>query len=176
MKTLFRLIPVILFLAVLGCSVGDSVNFPSSNPIGPPPDNGSGRQTATGYSGQLMTAPSGTQIREDENDSWATASAYQYIEQYNETQNIYSNDYEVDLYADAMMRFEDLYTISLDDISGEVYYRDSNGEWTEVSSNGEYYTSAVATGGNGSVSITCSLKGAFPPPPPPDSLKEKTTS
>ncbi len=172
MKTLFRLIPVFLFLAVLGCSVGDSVNFPSSNPIGPPPDNGSGRQTATGYSGQLMTAPSGTQIREDENESWVTATALEYIDQYNETRNTLSNDYEVDLYADAMMEYNDVFTVSLDNISGDVYYKASNGEWYAVTGTSEYYASAVATGGNGSVSITCSLKGAFPPPPPPDSLKK----
>jgi len=172
MKTLFKLIPVFLFLAVLGCSVGDNVNFPSSNPIGPPPDDGSGRQIATGYSGQLMTAPSGTQIREDEDESWETATALEYIDPYNETRNTLSNDYEVDLYSEAMMEFDDLYMISLDDISGDVFYRNSSGEWTEVIGTSEYYASAVATRENGSVSITCSLKGAFPPPPP-DSLKKK---
>ena len=173
MKTLFRLIPVVLFLAVLGCGVGDNINFPSSNPIGPPPEEPiAGRQTSTTWSGQLATAPSGTQIRDNSNESWETASALQPIPEYGETRNTLTNDYDVDLYADAMMEYENLATVNLKDVSGAVYYKNSDGNWAHVDDNGDYYTTAIATGSNGSVTIVCSLKGAFPPPPPPDTLEK----
>ena len=69
------------------------------------------------------------------------------------------------------MEFDDYYVVTLADISGDVEYKDGNEEWIAASGTGEYGLYAVKTGGNGSVSVITSLKGAFPPPPLPDTTK-----
>lgn len=170
MKTLFRLIPVFLFIIVLGCGVGDGVKFPSSNPIGPPPEGASGdRTTTTAYVAELLLAPAGTEIRVNTNDGWVVVPLSHEIQLYSEIHNAFSEQYQVRLYPEAVIEFEDPTSVLLEDIEGDVVYLNDDNEWVSVSVDGEIIVSAVRTKETGGVSVTCSLKGAFPPPPPPDS-------
>lgn len=172
MKTLFKLVPVLLLIAVIGCSLGgsDGVKFPSSNPIGPPPEGVPGdRITTTAYVAELLLAPAGTEIRVNTCDGWVIVPISHEIQLYSEIHNAFSEEYQVRLYPEAMIEFEEPVAVTLEEIEGDVVYLTSDNEWVPVSADGEILVSAVRTKENGGVTVTCSLKGAFPPPPPPDS-------
>ena len=93
MKHLFRLSLVFIFIGFIGCGFNNDIQFPSSNPIGPPPDvPGGDRGIMTSVVATITTAPSGTEWRESSTETWETAYASSELELYNEIRNIYTTD------------------------------------------------------------------------------------
>ncbi len=118
-----------------------------------------------GYVAEILKAPSGTEYRTGEDQPWQTASVGTKFEYGYEIRNTQSNNYELELYSEAALQFASAQSVTLRDVSGSVKYKNAQGQWVDVDTDGTVTAEIVATGPGGGVVVVCSIKGFTPPPP-----------
>jgi hypothetical protein len=120
-----------------------------------------------GFVAEILKAPSGTEYRTADDQPWQTASVGTKFEFGYQIRNTQSNDYELELYSEAAIQFTSASTVTLNDVSGTVKYKNAQGQWVDVNSDGTVSAEMVKTGPGGGVVVVCSHKGVVPPPPWP---------
>ncbi len=116
---------------------------------------------------EIVSAPSGTQRRTDDQSQWVTASLGDKLQFGCQTRNTESNEYEVKLYSGACMDFGEAEEVEVSDIIGAALYMDGDGDWVAIEDEGTFSAQAVGTGPGGVVMVRCSIVGGYPPPPWP---------
>ena len=119
------------------------------------------------YIAKITSAPAGTQKRDDENAEWTTASSEDELVFHNQVRNTQSNNFTVELYAGAVMEFASSQTVSVSNRTGVTFYRDSYGDWNEISDDGNVTAEAIGTAPGGGISVSCAVTHNYPPPPWP---------
>lgn len=119
------------------------------------------------YLSEFLTAPQGTQKKVAPSETWVDASVGDKLSDGDESRNIYHNDYQIRLYEDAGIEFDNVATVELSDLTGTVKYLNENGIWITATSAGQYAALVVGTAAGGGVSVTCSMKGNHKPKPIP---------
>lgn len=114
---------------------------------------------------EFETAPTGTQYRTGPNDDWANAEVGNKLGEGYESRNTQANDYQVRLYSDACIEFDQETTVTLGHLEGGVIYKDFEGNWIPVPGAGQYSSTAFGTKVGGGVSVICGARGVYPPRP-----------
>jgi hypothetical protein len=115
--------------------------------------------------GEFVTAPTGTQYRTGSEQSWQTASVGTDLETNYEARNTQNEDYEIELDEMAMVRFGQVVSVTCNNVSGTVKYRDASQQWHDLESDTTISADSVGTGSGGSVVVECKSGSAYPPPP-----------
>jgi len=114
---------------------------------------------------EIKSAPAGTEYRTSDVTQWQTAVVGTKLGDGYEVRNTESNEYQVELYENAGITFDEQTSVDLSGISGTVKYLNTDSEWVTVTSPGTVSASCVGTGGSSGVKVGCGYIGGIGPKP-----------